>query len=37
VSTLIRVNALRKEFRQGFFMRRVLAVKGVSFEVDLGQ
>src|SRR5690349_3861688 len=27
VSTLIRVTGLRKEFRQGFFMRRVLAVK----------
>jgi ABC-2 type transport system ATP-binding protein len=37
VSTLIRVNALRKEFRQGFFMRRVLAVKGVSFEVESGE
>jgi ABC-2 type transport system ATP-binding protein len=37
VSTLIRVNALRKEFRQGFFMRRVLAVKGVSFDVEAGE
>jgi ABC-2 type transport system ATP-binding protein len=37
VSTLIRVTALRKEFRQGFFMRRVLAVKGVSFEVESGE
>jgi ABC-2 type transport system ATP-binding protein len=37
VSTLIRVNGLRKEFRQGFFMRRVLAVKGVSFEVESGE
>jgi ABC-2 type transport system ATP-binding protein len=34
VSTLIRVTKLRKEFRHGFFMRRVLAVKGVSFEVS---
>src|SRR6478735_7074168 len=37
VSTLIRVTGLRKEFRQGFFMRRVLAVKGVSFEVESGE
>jgi ABC-2 type transport system ATP-binding protein len=37
VSTLIRVTGLRKEFRQGFFMRRVLAVKGVSFEVASGE
>jgi ABC-2 type transport system ATP-binding protein len=27
---------LRKEFRQGFFMRRVVAVKGISFEVQRG-
>jgi ABC-2 type transport system ATP-binding protein len=33
---LIRVDKLRKEFRQGFFMRRVLAVKSVSFEVQRG-
>lgn len=33
---LIRVEALRKEFRQGFFMRRVLAVQGVSFQVERG-
>ena len=37
MSTLIRVTGLRKEFRQGFFMRRVLAVKGVSFEVSSGE
>ncbi|HEX3776078.1 MAG TPA: ABC transporter ATP-binding protein [Polyangiaceae bacterium] len=37
MSTLIRVAQLRKEFRQGFFMRRVLAVKGVSFEVSSGE
>jgi ABC-2 type transport system ATP-binding protein len=33
---LISVDGLRKEFRQGFFMRRVLAVKGVSFQVERG-
>ena len=33
---LIVVDALRKEFRQGFFMRKVLAVKSVSFQVDRG-
>jgi ABC-2 type transport system ATP-binding protein len=33
---LIVVNQLRKEFLQGFFMRRVVAVKGVSFEVQRG-
>ena len=37
MSTLIRVSGLRKEFRQGFFLRRVLAVKGVSFEVESGE
>ena len=37
MSTLIRVTGLRKEFRQGFFLRRVLAVKGVSFEVESGE
>src|SRR3954467_7149034 len=37
VSTLIRVTELRKEFRQGFLMRRVLAVKGVSFDVESGE
>ncbi|MEP7052615.1 MAG: ABC transporter ATP-binding protein [Pseudomonadota bacterium] len=37
MSTLIRVTGLRKEFRQGFFMRRVLAVKGVSFDVESGE
>lgn len=34
---LISVDGLRKEFRQGFWMRRVLAVKGVSFEVARGR
>jgi ABC-2 type transport system ATP-binding protein len=33
---LISVDQLRKEFRQGFFMRRVVAVKHVSFEVERG-
>ena len=33
---LIAVESLRKEFRQGFWMRRVLAVKGVSFQVERG-
>jgi ABC-2 type transport system ATP-binding protein len=34
--TLIRVTGLRKVFRQGLTMRRVEAVRGVSFEVDQG-
>jgi ABC-2 type transport system ATP-binding protein len=33
---LISVDRLQKEFRQGFFMRRVLAVKSISFEVKRG-
>lgn len=33
---IIRVERLSKEFRQGFFMRRVLAVKDVSFQVEQG-
>ena len=33
---VIRVEGLKKEFRQGFFMRRVLAVKDVSFQVQRG-
>jgi ABC-2 type transport system ATP-binding protein len=33
---VIRVERLQKEFRQGFFMRRVQAVKDVSFQVDRG-
>lgn len=33
---LIRVEGLSKEFRHGFFMRRVQAVKGVSFRVQRG-
>ena len=34
--SLIVVDGLRKEFRQGFWMRRVRAVKGVSFQVRRG-
>ncbi len=33
---LIRVQSLRKVFRQGFWMRRVEAVQGVSFDVQSG-
>jgi ABC-2 type transport system ATP-binding protein len=33
---LIAVDGLRKEFRQGFWMRRVEAVRGISFEVRRG-
>jgi ABC-2 type transport system ATP-binding protein len=33
---LIRVEALQKEFRLGLLRRRVLAVRGVSFEVERG-
>jgi ABC-2 type transport system ATP-binding protein len=33
---IIRVERLKKEFRQGFFMRRVLAVKDISFHVERG-
>jgi ABC-2 type transport system ATP-binding protein len=33
---VIRVERLKKEFRQGLFMRRVLAVKDVSFQVERG-
>ena len=34
--TLISVEQLRKVFRQGFWMRRVEAVKGISFQVRRG-
>jgi len=37
VSTLVVVDNLAKTFRQGFFMRRVEAVKGVSFTVERGE
>lgn len=33
---VIRVEGLKKEFRQGLFMRRVLAVKDISFRVERG-
>ncbi len=33
---IIRVERLKKEFRQGLFMRRVLAVKEISFQVERG-
>ncbi|MGC4069903.1 MAG: ABC transporter ATP-binding protein [Polyangiaceae bacterium] len=35
-TALIRARGLTKEFRQGFFMRRVRAVESVSFEVATG-
>jgi ABC-2 type transport system ATP-binding protein len=34
---LIEVKDLTKTFRQGFWMRRVEAVRGISFEVEAGQ
>jgi ABC-2 type transport system ATP-binding protein len=34
--TLIQVEGLHKEFRLGLFRRRVVAVRGVSFEVERG-
>jgi ABC-2 type transport system ATP-binding protein len=37
VTAAIVVEALQKTFRQGFFMRRVHAVKGISFTVDAGE
>jgi len=36
VRPLIEVRGLRKEFRLGLFMRRVLAVRGISFDVEEG-
>ncbi len=36
VRTLIEVRGLRKEFRLGLLMRRVLAVRGISFAVKEG-
>ena len=35
-SPLVVADRLQKTFRQGFFMKRVEAVKGVSFEVEAG-
>ncbi len=35
-SPLIEVDNLHKEFRQGFLMRRVHAVRGISFRVESG-
>lgn len=37
MSALVQVDNLAKTFRQGFFMRRVEAVKGVSFSVERGE
>jgi ABC-2 type transport system ATP-binding protein len=34
---LIQVDGLRKVYRQGFWMRRVEAVQGISFEVSRGE
>jgi ABC-2 type transport system ATP-binding protein len=35
--SLIQVDGLRKVYRQGFWMRRVEAVRGISFSVSRGQ
>jgi len=35
--TAIQVDKLEKTFRQGFFMRRVQAVRGISFAVEEGE
>ena len=35
--SLIQVDGLRKVYRQGFWMRRVEAVRGISFEVSRGE
>jgi ABC-2 type transport system ATP-binding protein len=37
MSEAIVVSALQKTFRQGFFMRRIEAVKGISFTVTAGE
>jgi ABC-2 type transport system ATP-binding protein len=37
MTSAIVVDALQKTFRQGFFMRRVHAVKGISFTVEAGE
>jgi ABC-2 type transport system ATP-binding protein len=36
-NALIQVDGLRKVYRQGFWMRRVEAVRGISFEVKSGE
>ncbi len=36
VDTVISIKGLRKDYRQGFFMRRVTAVRDVSFDVHRG-
>jgi len=36
-NALIQVEGLRKVYRQGFWMRRVEAVRGISFEVRAGE
>jgi len=35
--SLIQVDGLRKTYRQGFWMRRVEAVRGISFQVSRGE
>src|SRR5689334_11051861 len=35
--SLIQVDGLRKVYRQGFWMRRVEAVRGISFRVSRGE
>jgi ABC-2 type transport system ATP-binding protein len=37
MTSLVEVEKLEKVFRQGFFMRRVHAVKGISFAVESGE
>ncbi len=36
VDTVISIKGLRKDYRQGFFMRQVTAVSDVSFDVERG-
>ena len=37
MSGLVEVSDFAKTFRQGFFMRRVEAVRGISFSVNRGE